>query len=408
MASPTESFAVIGGEGFVGQALVQGLLSRYPQNPVASFGLTQRTFTSGYRFFRTDITSIDSLATSLKASGATTVFHTASPHAHATREVCEAVNVEGTKAVVQACREAGVTKLVFTSTMTTVFDGQPLINADERMPTTESKEVPYVWTKVEAERIVLEANGVEGLLTCALRLAGIIGPGDRQVVPGFMKVLHNGQTSFQIGNNDHLYDFVHVANVVHAHIIAASKLGAPPVPASTFETRLPLPNCTVPRRNLPTSLHPEQPFPPSTDSPIPSSRNRFQQFYEQTEPLGVAGEAFFITNGEPIAFWTFARALWNAYDGHVPRYCIKIPESAGMLLAECAEFAGWLRGVAKEDCGMPKAHVQYVLSDMYFDIEKARRVLGYEPVLSLSDGIKDAVAWYKEDEERQKKNQAGK
>lgn len=150
MASRTESFAVIGGEGFVGQALVQGLLSRYPQNLVASFGLTQRTFTPGYRFYRTDITSIDSLSASLKASGATTVFHTASPHAHATLEVCEAVNVEGTKAVVQACKEAGVTKLVFTSTMTTVFDGQPLINVDERMPTTASKEVPYVWTKVSS------------------------------------------------------------------------------------------------------------------------------------------------------------------------------------------------------------------------------------------------------------------
>lgn len=148
MASPTESFAVIGGEGFVGQALVQGLLKRYPNNHVASFGLTQRTFTPGYRFHRTDITSAESLAASLKASGATTVFHTASPHANATTEVCEAVNIRGTEAVVKACKEAGVTKLIFTSTCTLVFEGKALINVDERMPVTKKKDVPYVWTKV--------------------------------------------------------------------------------------------------------------------------------------------------------------------------------------------------------------------------------------------------------------------
>ena len=53
----------------------------------------------------------------------------------------------------------------------------------------------------------------------------------------------------------------------------------------------------------------------------------------------------------------------------------KIPESAGMLLAEAAELFGWIRGVPKEDCGLPKAHVLYVLSDMYFDIEKVRSSL---------------------------------
>lgn len=98
----------------------------------------------------------------------------------------------------------------------------------------------------------------------------------------------------------------------------------------------------------------------------------------------MAGEAFFITNGEPIPFWSFARALWHAYNGHVPAWRIQIPESAGMMLAECAEFVGWLRGVRKEDCGLPKAHMLYVLSDMYYDIEKVRSVSG--ELISARDG----------------------
>lgn len=155
MADEGESFAVIGGEGFVGQALVQGLISAYPDHAVASFGLTQRTFTPGYRFYRTDITSLDSIRRALKDSGATTVFHTASPHGNADEDLCRRVNVQGTRAVVKACQEAGVKKLVFTSTCTIVFEGQSLINIDERLPATSKLDVPYVWTKARAVRSIL-------------------------------------------------------------------------------------------------------------------------------------------------------------------------------------------------------------------------------------------------------------
>lgn len=149
-----ESFAVIGGEGFVGQALVQALLRAYPSQHVSSLGLTQRTFTPGYRFFRTDITSVSSVREALKKSGATTVFHTASPHPTASKDVCESVNVTGTQAVVDACRAEGVTKLVFTSSVTVVFEGKDLINVDERLPPTESAEDAYVATKVSGRSLL--------------------------------------------------------------------------------------------------------------------------------------------------------------------------------------------------------------------------------------------------------------
>lgn len=195
-----ESYAVIGGEGFLGAALVSALLGRHPVSRVASLGLTQRRFDpeGEYRFFRTDITSRESIVEAFRASGATTVFHTASPHANATPEMWQKVNVQGTEAVVQACREAGVRKLVFTSSMTAVYrPGVPLTNVDERLPRIETEEkVPsYAGTKVRlktplslaqalttlsqaaAEKIVLDANGKDGLLTCAIRLGGIIGCG---------------------------------------------------------------------------------------------------------------------------------------------------------------------------------------------------------------------------------------
>ncbi|BGP44064.1 erg26, C-3 sterol dehydrogenase [Rhodotorula kratochvilovae] len=414
-APAPESYAVIGGEGFVGGALVSALLASHGPARVASFGLTQRRFDEGYRFFRTDITSPASVLAALQGSGATTVFHTASPHARATPEVWREVNVGGTEAVVKACREAGVRKLVFTSSMTVVYEeGVALKNVDERMPRieTEEKEATYAGTKAKAEEIVLAANGQDGLLTCALRLGGIIGPGDRQVLPGWIAVHKAGQSIFQMGDNLNLFDFVTLKNVVHAHLLAAEKLDAPPISPAVLEARLPPVAATVGRRALPTSNHPEpvDPLhpPPNDELPLPAARNRWNQFYDLTSPsntsLSVAGQAFTITNGEPVALWSLGRAIWHAYDPRPPRWWAPLvfPSSVGMLFATVCEWAGAVQGKRPEECGVNRAYMAYVLKDMYFDIERARRLLGYEPIESLEEGIRSGVEWYKADEERQR------
>lgn len=158
-----ESFAVIGGEGFLGQAIIQQLLTLYPTSQVASFGLTQRTFEpKSYRFYNTDLTSDTSILESIKSSGCTTIFHTASPHPTASKTICEEVNIEGTKRVVEACRIAGVKKLIFTSSLTVCFEGEDLINVDERLPRTEKKDDDYVATKV---RLILHKY-LNTLLNC--------------------------------------------------------------------------------------------------------------------------------------------------------------------------------------------------------------------------------------------------
>ncbi|GAA6024781.1 hypothetical protein JCM10207_005584 [Rhodosporidiobolus poonsookiae] len=413
-SSAPESFAVIGGEGFLGAALIDELHKRHPVSQVASFGLTQRHFSpDGYRFFRTDITSLSSLAASLRDSGATTVFHTASPHALATPEVWQKVNVEGTKLVIRACREAGVKKLVFTSSMTVAYEfGVDMKNVDERLPRINTDgPATYEGTKAQAEELILAANGKDGLLTCSLRLGGLIGPGDRQVLPGFVGVYNSGQSAFQMGSNQNLFDFVTVKNAVHAHLLAAERLDALPLPASSFNTRLPPVASTVPRRALPSSRHPDvvdRSSPPAEqDPPLPASRNRFNQFFDVPEPLAVAGQAFYITNGEPVPFWSMARAVYHAYSGRPQRWWdpIVLPGSVGMFFATLSEWAGWLQGKRPLECGVNRAYMQFVLVDMYCDIERARRMLGYEPVETLADGIKSGVEWYKLDEAKQQQRQ---
>lgn len=68
-----------------------------------------------------------------------------------------------------------VQKLVFTSSAGVVFNGQDLINVDERLPFPEPSLDAYNESKAKAEELILQANGKEGLLTVALRPAGIFG-----------------------------------------------------------------------------------------------------------------------------------------------------------------------------------------------------------------------------------------
>ena len=85
------------------------------------------------------------------------------------------VNVEGTQAVVDAAIACGVKKLVFTSSAGVVFNGGDIIDVDERLPYPNVPMDAYNDSKAKAESVVIESNGKGGLLTVALRPAGIFG-----------------------------------------------------------------------------------------------------------------------------------------------------------------------------------------------------------------------------------------
>jgi sterol-4alpha-carboxylate 3-dehydrogenase (decarboxylating) len=64
---------------------------------------------------------------------------------------------------------------VYTSSAGVVFDGGDVVNLDERAPFPEKPIDAYNDSKAQGEKIILEANGKGGLLTVALRPAGIFG-----------------------------------------------------------------------------------------------------------------------------------------------------------------------------------------------------------------------------------------
>jgi dihydroflavonol-4-reductase len=92
-------------------------------------------------------------------AGCDAVFHLAALYSYdASAAEHERVNVDGTRAIVELCRELGVRRLVHTSTCGTCgpVPGRPATEEDG--PPAYELKVPYKRTKLEAERIVLEAS----------------------------------------------------------------------------------------------------------------------------------------------------------------------------------------------------------------------------------------------------------
>eukprot|EP00465_Bigelowiella_longifila_P015606 CAMPEP_0185256088 /NCGR_PEP_ID=MMETSP1359-20130426/5162_1 /TAXON_ID=552665 /ORGANISM="Bigelowiella longifila, Strain CCMP242" /LENGTH=256 /DNA_ID=CAMNT_0027840435 /DNA_START=70 /DNA_END=837 /DNA_ORIENTATION=+ len=137
----------------------------------------------------------------------------------------EKVNVQGTKAVVAACKRHRVKRLIYTSTLDVCYTGLPISDGDsEKCGYPETPVNDYVRTKIAGERIVLSANG-RLLRTCALRPTHVYGERDPHAIPTVLKTVQSGGLLMLLGNpNTAKFDFVYAGNVAHAHIMAAIRM----------------------------------------------------------------------------------------------------------------------------------------------------------------------------------------
>jgi sterol-4alpha-carboxylate 3-dehydrogenase (decarboxylating) len=147
--------AVIGGCGFLGYHMVNLILKQYPESKVSALDVrtTNRVDDSRVSYHNCDITDISSLTDLFQKIKPDVVIHTAAiiPDLGVPDKVVYKVNVEGTKNLLKAAREADVKAFVYTSSSSVVIgnvDG--VINADESWPVLTGKDQPeyYTATKV--------------------------------------------------------------------------------------------------------------------------------------------------------------------------------------------------------------------------------------------------------------------
>jgi len=137
------------------------------------------------------------------------------------------VNVTGTQNVIHACITCGVKNLVYTSSEDVVLGEQPVLDGDEGTPYPARAIHPYVSTKMAAEKMLLAANGVDGLRTVALRPVHIYGPRDPHAIVHSLREFASGRVPFCLGSGGALFELVFVDNVCHGHLLAASALADP-------------------------------------------------------------------------------------------------------------------------------------------------------------------------------------
>jgi nucleoside-diphosphate-sugar epimerase len=136
----------------------------------------------------------------------------------------ERLNVRGTQNVIDACREAGVRRLVHVGTEAALMAGQPLIDVDEDAPLRPDSAALYPSSKAKAEQVVRAANG-DGLETVVVRPRFVWGRGDTSLLPRIIEMVRSGRFRW-VGGGRQLTATTHIANTVEGLWLGATK--APP------------------------------------------------------------------------------------------------------------------------------------------------------------------------------------
>lgn len=157
------------------------------------------------------------------AGGCDVVFHLAAlvgiPYSYHAPESYVAVNVVGTHNVLRACLEAGVAKVVHTST-SEVYGTARHVPMDENHPL--QGQSPYSATKIAADKLAESYFLSFGLPVTTVRPFNAYGPRQsaRAVVPAIIGQLLSGPT-VRLGALDPVRDFTYVDDTVDAFIAAA-------------------------------------------------------------------------------------------------------------------------------------------------------------------------------------------
>lgn len=310
---------VTGGAGFIGSHLVDALVTAgatvsviddLSESSLAHLGQAIEMEPDRVRFVQASV--LDPEALDEAVDGCSLVFHLAAlnsvPRSVEFPARTWAVNATGTQRVLEAARQAGARRLVFSASSSAYGDTPTLPKHEQMMPHPLS---PYAASKVSAEALCTAYAESFGLSTVSLRYFNVFGPRQRAdsayagVIPAFMKRIDEGKPPRIFGDGEQSRDFTHVANAVYANLLAA---------------------------------------------------------VSQT-PL--AGEALNIGAGGRIT----------------------VNELAQRVLAAC------------DASHMSAEHAPARTGDVLHsqaDVSAAREAIGYEPVMSLDEGLEGTVAWFRE------------
>ena len=341
------SVLVVGGCGFLGHRIVRQLLESCAASEVTVVDIrTDRNQHDAVAYRNADISSKREVQSIFDQVRPRVVFHTASPPAFGhDMNFYMRVNVNGTRNLVECALSTEDTiAFVYTSSASVIHDSiSDLVDVDESAPVLYMpvQREAYNHTKALAESLVLEANRKNcRLLTTAIRPSGLFGEGDLTTVKPMVEAAASGKYKYQVGDGNSPFDWTYVGNAAQAHILAALAL-VNADPCSTYGD-------------------------------------------------GVDGEAFLVTNDEPMPFWKFARALGTAAGYPTKEQIRVIPRTVGLAMAMIAEWLVWMTSFGRRKSIMTRHGIRFSTMTRTFRIDKARMRLKYKPLVDMKEGIRRA------------------
>ena len=244
------------------------------------------------------------------------------------------INVEGTRAVVEACRRSGVARLVDVSSPSVAHAGSSLVGAGAGPADPDAARGPYARSKAAAELLALAADG-PSLAVVAVRPHLVWGPGDTQLVARIVRRAGQGRLPL-MGAGAALVDTTYVDNAVDALVAALDRCA----------------------------------------------------------PDGVHGEALVVSNGEPRPIAEVLGAWAQA--GGAPRPSRHLPVPLALAAGAVVEGLWALRPGDDADPPMTRVLVEQLATAHWFDQRRTRAALDWRPAVSLDEGFARLRRWYAE------------
>lgn len=230
---------VTGGAGFIGSALVRGLLSLPGVQRVTALDL----LTTGKRENLAEVADRielvegdirDRAVLGEATRGVDTVFHLAAvasvPQSIHEPDYAHEVNLDGTFRVLRAAVEGGVRRVVFAASAAAYGNAPELPKREDMLPDPQS---PYAVQKLAGEAYLRTFHDCYGLETASLRFFNVYGP--RQdpsspysgVLSIFADCLLARRAPTIFGSGEQSRDFIFVEDIVQGLLLAAGSPQAP-------------------------------------------------------------------------------------------------------------------------------------------------------------------------------------
>lgn len=247
-------------------------------------------------------------------------------------------NVLGTRNIIQGCQTHKVKRLIHVSSSSVYFDFCHRLNISENTPFPSKPANAYAKTKQLAEKEINAAYRL-GLPAIAIRPRAIFGPGDTNLLPRMLRASVavgglNKHASIPLINEGKAFvDVTYIDNVVDALLLC------------------------------------------------------------QNAPDNLLGRTFNITNGEPIYVATFFKMLFNKLE--YPFKIRHIPYNLAYWIAAAMELASLTIFLGREPL-ITRFTVELLAKNQTLDITAAREELGYQPRISVEQGLEIFARWWKE------------